>query len=211
MKITEVKSLIARTTIKNWVIVKVTTDEGICGLGDATVGNKALTCAACVQDMARLLIGQDPRRIQQHWQTLRMNAMAAGNVVDTCISGIDMALWDILGKSLGVPVYQLLGGPVRDRIQVYASGVSQGARAAGEKWRTKHGFHDVVGQRACSIVQPDPHCGGIFELRLIAAMAEARYMAVIPHQAASPINAAAALQFAACTPNVLCVEHFEQA
>ncbi len=178
MKIVDVKTLVARgRTIKNWVFVKIVTDEGVYGIGDPGGGNKALTAAACVNDMARLLIGQDPRRIQHIWQMLRKNAFSQGTVIDSAVSGIDMALWDILGKSLGVPVYQLLGGAVRDRLRVYASGFSSGARTL-EQLQANAAAAVKEGYTALKFTPVGPADDGTTLERTFAKQAVARVRAV---------------------------------
>ena len=117
MKIVRVETF---TVEPRWVFVKLTTDQGIHGWGES-LGDKAPVIAAAVHSYEDGLLGQDPRRIQHLWQTLYRGAFwRGGPVLNAAISGIEMALWDILGKSLGVPVYQLLGGAVRDRIRVYS-------------------------------------------------------------------------------------------
>lgn len=103
-----------------WCFLKLTTNEGIIGWGEPVVEGKAATVAACVEEMSDFLIGKDPARIEDLWQTLyRGGFYRGGPVLMSAISGIDQALWDIKGKVLGVPVYQLLGGAVRDKIRMY--------------------------------------------------------------------------------------------
>lgn len=118
MKITKLESIFVKP---RWHFLKVYTDEGIVGLGEPIVEGKARTVAMAVREMEDYLIGQDPRRIEHIWQVLyRGSFYRGGPVLTSAISGIEQALWDIKGKWLGVPVYELLGGAVRNRIRVYA-------------------------------------------------------------------------------------------
>lgn len=103
-----------------WLILKMHTDKGIVGLGEPTLEGKTQTLETCVNEMGRWLIGQDPRRIEHIWQTLyRGSFYRGGPVLLSAISGIEQACWDILGKHLNTPIWQLLGGKVRDRIRMY--------------------------------------------------------------------------------------------
>jgi galactonate dehydratase len=263
--------------------------------------------------MGRYLLGKDPRRIEHHWQALYRGAFYRGGpVLTSALSGLEQAMWDITGKWLGVPVHQLLGGAVRDRIRVYGhvggrtpEALAESARraraqgftavktspfqavrfveslafvdeavariaalreavgrevdigidfhgrvspamaiqlarafepyhpmfieepclpenvdamatiarstsvpiATGERLFTKWGFREVLEKQAAAILQPDlSHAGGIFEVRKIAAMAEAYYAAMAPHCPLGPIALAACLQLDACIPNFLCQE-----
>jgi galactonate dehydratase len=103
-----------------WLVVRVHTDSGLTGLGEATLEGRSLTVETALHEMGRWLIGQDPRRIEFIWQHLfRGGFYRGGPVLTSALSGIDQALWDLLGKQLNVPVFQLLGGAVRDRIRLY--------------------------------------------------------------------------------------------
>jgi galactonate dehydratase len=104
-----------------WLFLKVHTNAGIVGLGEPVIEGRALTVATAVEEIAPYLVGKDPRRVVHHWQAIYRHAFYRGGpILTSALSGIDMALWDIKGKALGVPVYELLGGPTRDRIRVYA-------------------------------------------------------------------------------------------
>ncbi len=316
MKITKVETRVVHGGWRNWVFILVRTDAGLTGYGEASIRSHEQAVVAAVNDMARYLEGQDPFRIEDHWQMLyRGFHWRGGPILLSALSGIEQALWDILGKSLGVPVHALLGGPCRDRIRAYANGwfgdastpdefarraadtVARGwtalkwnpfrsadrwqrrdqfhdaiacvravreavgphvdlliethglfeapmaqrvltalepfdvffveeplppenvqamaalkrtARvpiAAGERRYTKYGFVDLLEQHAVDVIQPDVcHCGGILELKKIAAMAEAHYVGVAPHNSGGPIGTAASLQIDACTPNFLIQE-----
>ncbi len=305
MKITSIKTYPVKP---RWMFLKIETDEGLVGWGE-TLGDKARLHAEAVHSFEQHLIGQDPRRVIHQWQSLYRGAFwRGGPTLNAAISGLEMAMWDILGKSLSVPVFQLLGGAVRDRIRVYphlpggrtpeemarnakilverdytgfkftplgkchtverysfveaAAAKVQAVRAAvgmdidfmidfhgevgpamavlleealrpyrpmfieeptlpenvdamarlacqfktpiatGERLFTKWGFREVLEKGAAQILQPDPCiCGGIFEARTIAAMAETYYAGVAPHNPYGPVNLAAALQVDACTPN----------
>jgi galactonate dehydratase len=310
MKITKLESIFVKP---RWHFLKVHTDEGLVGLGEPIVEGRARTVATAVSELGEYLIGQDPRRIEHHWQVMyRGTFYRGGPVLVSAISGIEQALWDILGKSLGVPVYQLLGGAVRDRIRVYAhchgetpeeaaararacvaegytalkTGIDAPVRildtaeyidrqatriqamrdaiptnvdlavdfhgrvgpamairladalrdcrllfieepvlpesvdalvtvarsttipiATGERLFTRWGFREVLEKQAAAVLQPDLcHAGGIGEVRKIAAMAEAYFVAVAPHNPLGPISLAAGLQVDACIPNFLCQE-----
>ncbi|WP_028916168.1 galactonate dehydratase [Pseudoxanthomonas sp. J35] len=103
-----------------WLFLKVETDEGISGWGEPVVEGRARTVEAAVHELAEYLVGRDPARINDLWQTLyRGGFYRGGPVLMSAIAGIDQALWDIKGKALGVPVYELLGGLVRDRMKTY--------------------------------------------------------------------------------------------
>ncbi|MBM3725686.1 MAG: galactonate dehydratase [Acidobacteria bacterium] len=121
MKITAIRTLVVHARMRNWVLVKVETSEpGLHGWGEATLEWKTKGVTGSVEDLAVLLIGQDPRRIEHLWQTMhRQYFWRGGNVTFSAMSGIDQALWDIKGKELGRPVCELLGGPVRDRLRLY--------------------------------------------------------------------------------------------
>ena len=117
MKITKLETLFVKP---RWLFLKVHTDEGIVGLGEPIVEGRVQTVAAAVHEIGRYLIGQDPLRIEHHWQAIyRGQFYRGGPVLCSALSGIEHALWDITGKWLGQPVYKLLGGATRDRIRMY--------------------------------------------------------------------------------------------
>lgn len=323
VKISQVSTVVVNARMRNWVFVKVETDEGLVGWGEASLEWKTRGVVGCVADLAALVVGQDPRRIEHLYQTMvRHSFFRMGVVGMSALSGIEQACWDIWGKSLGVPVYQLLGGAVRDSIRMYdhlgggemtalylqdqpermaeraresvaagysaikalvvpiseplvgaapirhaaaclaaireavgddidimvdlhgrttpamaiqyglalapyrlfffeepcppenAGGMAQVARAlpgvpiaTGERLVTRFAFRELLELGACAVIQPDLcHCGGLWEARKIAAMAETYYVSVAPHNPLGPIATAAAIHFGFATPNFLIQE-----
>ena len=104
-----------------WCFLKIETDEGIVGWGEPVVEGRAHTVAAAVEELSDYLVGRDPRNVQDLWNVMyRAGFYRGGPVMMSAIAGVDQALWDIKGKALGVPVHELLGGKVRDRIRVYS-------------------------------------------------------------------------------------------
>ena len=104
-----------------WLFLKITTDEGIEGWGEPVIEGRAATVKAAVEELGAMLVGKDPLRIEDHWQMMyRGGFYRGGPILMSAIAGIDQALWDIKGKALNTPVYQLLGGACRDSIRVYS-------------------------------------------------------------------------------------------
>ncbi len=104
-----------------WVFLKIETDEGITGWGEPVIEGRSRTVETAVHELSEYIIGQDPARINDLWQMLyRGGFYRGGPILMSAIAGIDQALWDIKGKALGVPVYQLLGGLVRDKMKAYS-------------------------------------------------------------------------------------------
>ncbi len=125
MKITDIRTVVVGNPWKNWIYVVVDTDERIRGLGEATGGLSTQPTVAAVEEVKHLVIGRDPRDIHAIWNELYLSGFLN---VNREMAGIEMACWDILGKSLDVPVHRLLGGKVRDDIRVYANGWYSGDR-----------------------------------------------------------------------------------
>lgn len=122
MKITAIETRVCNARMRNWVFVKVVTDQpGLWGWGEATLEWHTRAVVGAIEDLASLLVGEDPTRIEHLWQMMYRQHFWHGNgiVRGTAISGIDIALWDILGKSLGVPCHRLWGGAVRDYVRLY--------------------------------------------------------------------------------------------
>jgi galactonate dehydratase len=120
LRITSVATVVVNAEMRNWVFVRVDTDEGLHGWGEATLEWKTRAVVGAVEDLAPLIVGRDPRDVAQaHRAMTKFSFWRLGVVGASAVSGIEMALWDILGKSLGVPVWRLLGGKVRDRVKVY--------------------------------------------------------------------------------------------
>ena len=118
MKITSVATY---TVPPRWLFLRVETDDGTVGWGEPVVEGRAATVAAAVDELADYLVGQDPRNIEDIWTVLYRGGFYRGGPIHmSALAGIDQALWDIKGKHHGVPVHDLLGGPVRDRIKVYS-------------------------------------------------------------------------------------------
>ena len=121
MKITDIKTLVVNAQLRNWVFVKVETDvAGLVGWGEASLEWKTRSVAGAVEDLKPFILGEDPTRIEHIYQKLyRQPFFRPGVIGQSAISGIEQACWDIAGKSLGVPVYKLLGGAVRDKVRMY--------------------------------------------------------------------------------------------
>jgi galactonate dehydratase len=118
IKVTRLETFLVKP---RWLFLKIHTDAGITGLGEPILEGRALTCAEAVKEIAPYLIGKDPRAVAHHWQAIYRHAFYRGGpILTSALSGIDQALWDIKGKALGVPVYELLGGPTRNRVRVYS-------------------------------------------------------------------------------------------
>ena len=140
MRITKLETLFIKP---RWLVVKMHTDEGVVGLGEATLEGRTQTVAAAIQEIGRYLIGQDPRRIEHHWQAIfRGQFYRGGPILCSALSGLEHAMWDITGKWLGQPVYQLLGGATRDKIRVYGwlSGETYGDYIESAKVSASAGF-----------------------------------------------------------------------
>jgi L-alanine-DL-glutamate epimerase and related enzymes of enolase superfamily len=137
MKITAIKTIVVNARMRNWILVKVETDQpGLYGWGEATLEWKTKGVVGSIEDLSVLLIGQDPGRIEHLWQVMHRQYFWRGGITNyTAISGIDQALWDIKGKDLGKPVCELLGGPVRDQLRLYdhlGGGSLEGMYRTGE-------------------------------------------------------------------------------
>lgn len=317
MKITRIETFLVHPDHRNLVFVKVHTDEGIHGIGEAYSCGPDRATEAAIHDFEEWLAGRDPLDIEGLWQLMYIGSrFPGGSVVNAAISGIDHALWDIKGKALGVPVWQLLGGKVRDRVRVYQNpggrtpeeigeralalrerygytafkigphppgsegmpwnrvvreaaarlegirkavgedvdiGVDPHARifepvralemaealkpykpfffeeplrpenidalaefkkqcpvpvATGEMLYTKYEFRDLLARGAADIIQPDVCLtGGLSEMKKIAAMAEAHYVTVAPHNPMGPVATAVNVHFAIATHNFLILEY----
>ncbi len=120
MKITELKTFKMQGGRRNWLFVKVLTDEGVHGWGEATLERHERAVEGGIGTLAAALVGRDPTEIEKNWQIMYRHFFWRGGVVmGSAMSGIDQALWDITGKVYGQPVYKLLGGAVRDRVRAY--------------------------------------------------------------------------------------------
>jgi galactonate dehydratase len=313
LKITDIQSFLVDAGGRNLCFVKVMTDAGIFGFGEAySVGPDEATVAT-IKDFKGWLLGKDPRNVEYLWATMyNFTRFPGGAVIDAAMSGIEHALWD----TAGLPVYMLLGGKCRDRVRVYQSAggrtpaqLAESAKAliakygytaikmaphppgsqsmpynavtraagqraeavrnavgpdidlafdahatlfepiraaqmaealkpvhpyfleepirmenmdalqslkqrmqiplaTGECLYTKHDFRQLLSKQAADIVQPDVClAGGILELKKIAAMAEAHYVVVAPHNPMGPLATMVNVHFAACTPNFLILEY----
>jgi galactonate dehydratase len=122
MKITSVATHVCHARMRNWVFVKVVTDQpGLYGWGEATLEWHTRAVVGAIEDIAELIVGEDPTRLEHLWQMMYRQHFWHGHgiVRSTAISGIDLALWDILGKVAGMPCSKLCGGPVRDYVRTY--------------------------------------------------------------------------------------------
>ncbi|MBS11376.1 MAG: galactokinase [Gemmatimonadetes bacterium] len=128
MKITEIKPILT----DRYLLVRVYTDAGIIGNGESGLWAHHRTCAEMIRELSEYFVGKDPRLIEHHCQTVTRNAHFMGGVISSALSAIDVALWDILGKSVDLPVYQLLGGKCRDKVRVFANAVGETPESRGE-------------------------------------------------------------------------------
>ena len=120
MKITNIETYAVWGGHRNFLFVVVDTDEGIYGVGEAGITGRELAVVGAIEHFKPLLIGQDPGRTEHIWQTLfRGGFFPAQRILTAAISAIDIALWDIKGKAMGVPIFDLLGGRVRDKVVCY--------------------------------------------------------------------------------------------
>ena len=169
MKITDVKVYLAKEW-RTFCFVVVETDEGISGLGEAGITGRELAVQGAIEHFKPLLIGQDPFRSEHLWQLLfRGGFFPAQRILTAAIAAIDIALWDIKGKALGVPVYELLGGRVRDRVLTYNHNVGDSVEELVDCCQRSL---DAGWKVVCVARRPSPiRCGG---WRAVAGVTAAR-------------------------------------
>jgi galactonate dehydratase len=320
VRITGISSRVVDAGDRDWVFVRVDTDEpDLVGWGEASLGWYPNAVRGAIRDLEPLVLGEDPRPVERLWQRMVRGPYFRGGMIGTtAVSAIDQALWDIKAKALGVPLFELLGGPVRDRVRTYvnlgselggdarlpetwaeaaraarkagfdavkvyplsparpleggapirhaeelvaairdaagddadvmvdlhgrttpataiqlgralaphdvffleepsqpgdADAVAEVARsvpmpvATGERLATRNEFREVLEKRACAVIQPNAcYCGGVSELRRIAAMAETSFVSVAPHNPNGPIGAMVSVHLALAIPNFLILE-----
>jgi len=121
LKITKIETIVVNAEMRNWIFVKVCTDQdGLYGWGEASLNWKTKTVVSAVDDLSRMVVGKDPRDIEYCLECMKKQSYYLLGIIGvTAMSGIEQALWDICGKYYGVPVWRLLGGKVRDRVRVY--------------------------------------------------------------------------------------------
>ena len=123
MKITHIETITVSAGWKNWLFIRLNTDRGFVGIGEGTLNGFTRTTEAAVRELEHLAVGQDPRNVNALSKRLMESvSLDGGHIHRTAVAAIEVACWDILGKSLGVPIYQLLGGKVRESILGYANG-----------------------------------------------------------------------------------------
>lgn len=173
MKITKLTTYL---TPPRWLFLKIETDEGIAGWGEPVLEGRAHTVQAAVEELADYLVGKDPLRIEDHWTVLyRGGFYRGGGIHMSALAGIDQALWDIKGKAAGLPVHQLLGGPLRDRIRVYSwiGGDRPADTAAASRAAVARGFTAVKMNATEELQFLDSHAKVDLTLANVAAVREA--------------------------------------
>src|SRR5436309_14850508 len=130
MKITATRTTIVGTPWRELVFLELTTDTGLTGVGELRMVNKTATVVACIDELApRYVIGSDPFDVERlAWNVLRAEYGRAGEITQSALVAFDVASWDLIGQSLGVPIWKLLGGRCRDRVPAYANGWYQSDR-----------------------------------------------------------------------------------
>jgi galactonate dehydratase len=311
VKVTDLRIYVVDASWRNWVFLKVFTDAGLTGVGEASLEGQDEAVVATLRALKTYLVGKDPRDVERHVRALVQGSFWTGPVLRSAVGGIEMALWDILGQAADLPVHRLLGGPCRDRVRCYThvseatSGHAVEERAAEARRAVAHGWtalkwdpfpanyltlrpadvrlvvaqvaalREAVGEdvellveahgrldpetalevaraiapyrpyfleepvppdsldalaavarqspiplatgerllstrefwpllerRLVGTIQPDViHVGGILELKKIAALVEARYVRVAPHNPNGPVATAATLHLVANLPN----------
>lgn len=179
MKITDIKVFPVDCFRTNWVFVKVYTDEGIDGVGEATLEYKEKALFGAVEHIKEYLVGKDPLQIEKHYHDIYRDAYwRGGPVLMSALSAVETALWDILGKYLNVPVYQLLGGKCNEKVRIYVNGWFAGAKEP-EEFAEKA---KIAVQRGVTAMKWDPFGKSYMEishkdfdkaLRCVAAVREA--------------------------------------
>ncbi len=146
MRITDVRVFPVFNGSMNWIYVKIYTDEGITGVGEGGIRGKGGTMIAAIEEHKRYLVGMNPLDIEKHWQAMyRWPRWRGGPVLNSAISAVEIALWDIAGKAMGVPIYQLLGGAAREKIRLYVhAGGASTAEAADAVLRAKEQGYTAV-------------------------------------------------------------------
>lgn len=146
LKITDVKTfLVDAGNDENYVYAKIYTNQGITGLGEGTLSAKCLTVATAIGELKRHLIGKDPTEIERHWQDIfRGPRYRGGPVLMSALSAIDIALWDILGKATGLPIWRLLGGKARDKVRIYCHEGYLGRISHRKKRRFKDADEEIA-------------------------------------------------------------------
>ena len=155
LKITDIQVFPTSVGSRNLIFVKVLTDQGIYGIGEAYSCGPDEATVKVIEDYKTWLVGQDPRNIQYLWDLMyNFTRFPGGSVVNSALSGIEHALWDISGKAVGLPVYMLLGGKVRDRIRVYQSA------GGNEPQQVAEAAKRLVEKYGYTAVKMSPHIGG---------------------------------------------------
>jgi galactonate dehydratase len=138
LKVTDLKTFIVNRGGQNginYVFVKIYTNQGIVGLGEGSVTSKAATMAAAIGEHHRYLVGRDPTDIEMHWQAMyRWPRWRGGPILNSAISAVEIALWDILGQAIGQPIWRLLGGRARSRVQMYVHAGGNSPQQYAENW-----------------------------------------------------------------------------
>lgn len=136
LKVTDLKTFVVNADGSNYVFVKIYTNQGIVGLGEGSVTSKEATMKAAIEEHHRYLVGQDPSDIEMHWQAMyRWPRWRGGPILNSAISAVEIALWDILGQALGQPIWVLLGGKAREKVQMYVHpGGGQSPQQQAESW-----------------------------------------------------------------------------
>jgi galactonate dehydratase len=138
LKVRDLKTFIVNrggTNGSNYVFVKIYTDQGITGLGEGSVTSKEATVAAAIDEHKRYLVGKDPADIEMHWQAMyRWPRWRSGPILNSAISAVEIALWDILGQALGQPIWKLVGGRARNRVQMYVHAGGNSPKQYAESW-----------------------------------------------------------------------------
>jgi galactonate dehydratase len=196
MRITRLETFLVKP---RWLFLKMHTDEGLTGLGEPILEGRALTVAQAVAELQPYLLGKDPTRVVHHWQAMYKHAFYRGGpILTSALSGVEHALWDLAGKAAGMPIYKLLGGPLRNRIRLYGhcGGRTPEEAAESAQEAVGKGFSalktGVSGGRPARTVETPEFVGRVVD-RFAAmrhAAGEAVDIAIDFHGAVSPQTAA---------------------